>query len=524
MDCATARRLTTRRADRELPDDEREALTAHLRSCDDCASRRETDAGLSQLLQGLDVPDPGEEYWSALASSVRGEVADRRPALGLRLLRSRPALAIAAGLILVLGLGIVAGLFRGQDVIAATLDAMADVKTAHIVGTSDAGRWESWYSAEHGLRTDGARYLRVATDEAQWEYDADDGTVLISAPDPDGIQGYLQRLSATRLLETLRSDPERYEYTISDTTLDGAAVKRIDAEAHVMGEMKGTLWIDPASMRVLASEDFEQDADGAWHLISRMRAEYDVLVDPSLFVFEPPEDARVIDTRLDDDMRAVINDAGEALRTWPIREEGWAVERFVGDLERRWDEPDEWVAWRLNGEGSREEHAGGRVVIRTPDELVQWWGGDYACIQDNHDPYGDPSPVRPMALQHVQELSSGTMWGRLLDGPPSVTREERGGRRVACVTVEGEHTYDICRPSDRDDVGFEFAGTGQERQRRVLTFDLDARRLIRCEHYVLEDGEWRLSERLELEYPEELPEGVFEFHPPPGTTVDRDTD
>jgi len=521
MNCATARRLITRLADRELPDDEREGLTAHLRSCDDCASRRETDVGLSHLLQGLDVPDPGEEYWSALASSVRGEMAGRRSSLGLRLLRSRPALAIAAGLILVLGLGIVAGLFRGQDVIAATLDAMEQVQTMHMVVEGE-GESETWYSAEHGLRSEGPSALTVMTDEAEWTYRKDDGEVTISEPEPDTIREFLRELSGTRWLEALTSEPYGARYTVSKVLRDGADMKRIEAELYD-GQVRMTFWIDADTMRVVAAEHFEKGDDGRWQQRSHMRAEYNIRVDPSLFVFEPPEDARVIDTRLDDDMRAVIDDAAKALRTRPIREEGWAVHRFVNDNRRHWDAPDEWVAWRRHGEGMRRE-AGGTIEVETRYRRCLLDPDGRALIVDKERPDSRHLELKPMALQHVQELSSGTIWGRLLDDPPTVTREERGGRRVAYVTVEGEHTYDICRPSDRDDVGFEFVGTDQERRRRVLTFDLDARRLIRVEHYVLEDGDWRLFERLELEYPEELPEGIFEFHPPPGTTVDRDTD
>ena len=58
-----------------------------------------------------------------------------------------------------------------------------------------------------------------------------------------------------------------------------------------------------------------------------------------------------------------------------------------------------------------------------------------------------------------------------------------------------------------------------ERSKEVLTLELDAKRLIERELYVWMEDQWRLAEHVELDYPDQLPPGIFDFDPPAGAEI-----
>ena len=89
----------------------------------------------------------------------------------------------------------------------------------------------------------------------------------------------------------------------------------------------------------------------------------------------------------------------------------------------------------------------------------------------------------------------------------------------ARVVLLGEYPYDLCQPTEPGSPTFEIVGHGREQQKRLYEFDCDQERLVECEQYVLEEDEWRMFERRELDYPDELPEGIFEFDPPPDAKI-----
>jgi len=467
---------------------------------------------LSHMLHALEVADPGEAYWRHLPAKVLDRIAAQSGRRRTWVRARKPLAAVAAALIAALGAGIILSTFRGQDVLAATLEAMAEIKTAHIVTTSGEHRSEAWYSADHGLRREGSSYVRVLTAEGTWQYLKDESKLTISEPRPDTIEEYLSELSGARWLDLLKSAPVPFRYRVSDVVLDGKAAKRLDAEAP-QGQMKGTLWIAANTMRVVALEEWEKDEAGHWVLLRRTRVEYDMPVDLALFTFQPPPGATVIECRLEPELREVIKEATEAARTLPIHELGRAAQMYV-DGTRHWDAMRQWEAWRENGIGFREEYADGEVKGGSRRE--RWLHkGQYGMIEDV-----DEERVlwtRPMVVQYLKSLQRGELWGMPIDGEPQVRHDERNGRRLAGVVIHGEHPYDIC---ERTDSGLhEIVGHGREQQKRVYTFDCDQERLVECEQYVLEEGEWRMFERRELDYPDELPEGIFEFDPPPDAKI-----
>ncbi len=409
---------------------------------------------------------------------------------------------VVAGLVAIAGISIAGVLLitaRPPNIFAAVLDAMEQVRTAHIVRT----HVEIWFSREHGIRSEYGTIVCISTPQAIWEYDTRANKLIILYPDPEKTSKLLQELSGTQWLETLRNHPS-LPYHVSDVVLDGRPMKRIDAEDKET-RIVGTAWIDAETMRVIAIEQSYIQEDGSRTAPVREEVEYDIPIDAALFTLEPPADATVVDCRIDLELRDVIDEAMEAVETLPLHEIGEEAPMFHNEG-RRFDRWKEWEGWRQNRVGHREEYSDGRVTGGTPREEWVCWER-YAYVHDQDHYRNSFFTIR--AHQWLRSLKQGRAGGWPADSPPEVIREEKDGHRLARIVGYFTHPPPAIEKNQ-----------SAERSKEVLTLDLDAKRLTERELYVWLDEEWRLAGRVQFDYPDELPPGIFDFDPPPGVKID----
>ncbi|MFQ5808398.1 MAG: carboxypeptidase regulatory-like domain-containing protein, partial [Armatimonadota bacterium] len=293
-------------------------------------SRPNNDRELNQLFESLAEEQPPEH----LRERLRGDVEQRFPPgvgravpLPMRLLRSRPAVASAA---LVAAACVVVALLlnaRSTDVLADTLEAMAQVKTAHIETPSE----EYWVSVDHGLRIEKeyeGRTVIVCTADGTWEYRVGADMVTISDPVPDMIESALAEISGLREIMAL-SDADR-PHRISDAVVDGVAAKRIDVPSDD-GTSGRSFWIDTRTKRIVKVEDWRLE-DGRRVVGNYARIDYDAPLAAELFAFDPPRGAVVEDLRAQAETPpaasvqaptqvtgTVVDDVGEAVAGAEVR-------------------------------------------------------------------------------------------------------------------------------------------------------------------------------------------------------------
>lgn len=413
----------------------------------------------------------------------------------------RYALAGAAVLIMALLIGVLLTTPRSPDVLAAVLGAMENVRTMHIVGT----REEAWVSREHGMRFEHGRHVELYTPEATWGYDGETNKVVIDDPERfDVVEHVLREYSGTHWLGPRRHDP-RYQLRVFDVFADGMSLKRIDIQRPQRQEERharpsgATLWIDNDTMRVVLAVYWGLNEEGRI-VIEAHRIECDVTIDPALFTLQVPPGATVIDYRRDPALLAVIEEAAEALKS------GWVHEVVENVLLAEEEEPDanrwrEWEAWRQGGVGYRIEYADGEIRVGNRGDAWCYSPGDRKCRRYQYD----DATTRPDEYERLVGMLKG--WPDKIDRN-EVTYEERDGRRFAHVVVwvppaglyGQRHTFET---------------------KTTYTFDLDKKRLTQHEHYRGDGSEWLWKRRTQLDYHEELPDGIFSFNPPPGARIEE---
>ena len=77
MDCREANRYIYGLLDGEAPPEAREALDAHLASCPSCAAEHAAVRRALEPARDMQVPDPGEDYWSSFLPRLRGRIEAR---------------------------------------------------------------------------------------------------------------------------------------------------------------------------------------------------------------------------------------------------------------------------------------------------------------------------------------------------------------------------------------------------------------------------------------------------------------
>ncbi len=255
---------------------------------------------LFRTVQPEPVPETLRARLQADVEACFAEPAVARIGLLARALRPKPLLVGGGAVLLAVLVGAMLIMPRSADVIAAVLDAMAQVKTAHYVGSNGI---EVWISVDdQGFRSEGPWSVQVANAETSWLYIRRENKVIIGPPSAEVIRGYLRKLSGIHVLEQLCERPSVFQYHVSDTRFHGRAARRINVERHseMFGIERSTFWIDADTSRLLAGKwprrTVGADGDAAGEEVE-FGVEYDVPVDPALFTFEPPADATVVDCR-----------------------------------------------------------------------------------------------------------------------------------------------------------------------------------------------------------------------------------
>jgi len=223
--------------------------------------------------------------------------------------------------------------------------AMAKVEQAHLVGqtwwTPEDGSplserkpipLEAWYSAEHGVRydsfygphetvrstervdretgkivtteetvmQDGYTNTSVITPEMAFSYNDNSRQIILRSSSAreyeSAVEGVLRSGWAKYIVEPLPRQPGSAlkDVTVTDDTLDGVPTKRIDYEACYAYIIKGKIWFESDTLRVLRYETLTIQGDD--EILSWGQIDYDTPVDASLFAV--PAGLKVRDTRL----------------------------------------------------------------------------------------------------------------------------------------------------------------------------------------------------------------------------------
>lgn len=402
-------------------------------------------------------------------------------------------IAIATTLAVACAVGVWLSSPSRSDVVAQTLKAMSRAGNVHLAGTTGDAEFEIWFSAEYGIRIEHGLGITVATGEATWEYQAEDNVVRIFDPAADRVSALPDELTGAYWLQAARDRIGEAGRTVTDVELDGRPAKRLDLDFGVNAEdfqVGSTAWVDVETKRVMQTESWMM-RDGRRVARARTRFAYDVRMTADMFVFEPPAGARVVDCRLGEPLKELLRGAEEVARTSLVHE-FWQEARAYGGGVRQFHELEEKEVWCQKGVGFRDIRADGWTRIGDADGEWRYQGsGEWALF-----PYRrDNDRTEPAACRWLYYMQRGGF--HRFEGEPEVTvDEDEAGRRIARVVA-----YSV------DDSG---PGGAMERQKRVFTFDLGTRRLIRRDFYLPRGGEWNLAISTRMEYVEEAPEGLFD--------------
>lgn len=106
-DCDEALEALALRAADEIDPKTGRALQNHLASCEACADESERLQAVLEVMTTEAAPDPGPVYWTSFQARLQERIARRS-----RSLWARALVGLAAGALLVLGLGLLSG--RGR--------------------------------------------------------------------------------------------------------------------------------------------------------------------------------------------------------------------------------------------------------------------------------------------------------------------------------------------------------------------------------------------------------------------------
>ena len=434
------------------------------------------------------------------------------------------AAAVALLLVFVL-LGILLPIRRPPNLFAAVLDAMEQVKTAHITGNA----FETWISVDHGVRTDiSDGEIRVYTPETAWVYDPERNTVTLLDPEPDKPQQELATLAGAEVLTPLAADMFPGHYTVSDTIFEGRPAKQIETDIDwATPRPWATIWIDAETMRVVARKWWLTDKEGNPVDEGYSRVEYDVSIDPALFAIELPAGARVIDARLGD-LRELIAEARQAAETrvvHEIREQKWElVGTAKGQTVMSFDCPSTRESWCLYGVGER--YAWNHPECRPED-----WSrsrphsrsfyvrrGDTAWSWSLRPSSSTPRPARVFIENAKGDIAPDALVA--LDELKGYTTKLSRSLEIDCKERKGKPVAEIVRYISPDPNAKDWPKYSNTEKKDILVFELETKTLVESMWYAVVEGQWRLASHSTFEYLEEIPEGIFEPDPPPGAQIE----
>jgi hypothetical protein len=228
---------------------------------------------------------------AAAAADVRAR-ARRRMIL-------RGSMAVAACVLLGLGLWIVLASTAEGSLYAQIAAAMIEAKSLHAVGSRwQDGRWEKelevMYERDKGSyewsrRRAGAAQVRVDDGGHTWRFSPDDAGAAIvrRSPSRDRQFAVHELLARNRLVEAAHRDP------LGDETIDGVTCCAYTI-LRESGKLKHLVLVD-GRHRIRRLEESTRRDDGTWQPRAFSTIAYDVAIDPNAFVPQIPAGATIID-------------------------------------------------------------------------------------------------------------------------------------------------------------------------------------------------------------------------------------
>ena len=112
MDCRSAKKLISLKADNELGADRLEELNAHLNSCTECREEMEFTSAILKDLEDPEILDAPPYFFNKIKAKISAEGAETVP--GIFRLGFRTAFAGAAFSFLIIGFSLLAGVLLGN--------------------------------------------------------------------------------------------------------------------------------------------------------------------------------------------------------------------------------------------------------------------------------------------------------------------------------------------------------------------------------------------------------------------------
>jgi tetratricopeptide (TPR) repeat protein len=350
MNCTHVRRNLKAFADGELSRLPRAALARHLARCGACRAELEAIRAMSEEIRKLDVPEQSDAMRETVLAAARDGRSSPIRTAGRR---ARTVLLAAGGA----GVLVAAALFlmlrptTAQAALQRVIAASEAVKTCHmewLIGRPDGPQERNilWY--EEGKfrmeewRNGKVQFIEVYRDERMDTYLADTNEVFTAATDKPFARDF-EGFTVAALIRAGSSDAGVECESVRGP--DGRELNRFTITDE--GSQRKVLLADPATDLPVSFEHYGPLGDG-WEKLGESEViEYNVALDPDLFVLTPPEGAVVVDLdairaewqqRYDTGMARVADGDQEAvLRDFQVTAEGdvfaiWTGTNSVGGL------------------------------------------------------------------------------------------------------------------------------------------------------------------------------------------------
>jgi hypothetical protein len=215
----------------------------------------------------------------------------------------RAALAIAASLLVAIGLWqVMAG---GNTVYARVVDAIRRSRSLHMTGTVQIDEkkapqvvMETWYERGRGFRETVGTVVRFGNQKNFWTYEQESKTAIRSAS--HGIDDIVNRMLDNDFITSMAGATFERD-AANDAVVNGNACRsfvltRIENATDPQleaGQRRLRVLLDAQSRLIRGF--IEERSGNDWTVRLTMNLEYDIPVDPKMFVPEFPKDVRIVD-------------------------------------------------------------------------------------------------------------------------------------------------------------------------------------------------------------------------------------
>lgn len=498
-----AREMTCRQARRDIHHalDAREAasvqeeLNAHLAACEACRTQHERLISVRGALPLDVVPEMTQAEWQRVLVTVVERLSH------IRHRRLVPLVSAASLIVLCLAVALIllSPERESGSVLAGALDALDEIETAHGKGTHTVVYWaegqglrereepiEIWYASGKGLRRETPTLMLLRGPEASVHYNKTQAAAVIETGTDEYGDSFMGSVLSTLYLSPDPAQPERH-VTEAKAKLHGRTVDYVEISHDDPALPWSRWWVDPKSKLILREEGGDHPGSQPTH---RTEYEYDVEVPDEIMRFSPPPGVKVTD------LRAVpwqaAHEAADALPShsitvWKPIMEGEPCQLGRIEVTETW-------AQGASGSMRQESSSCKEVIVST---AVGTWIAD-------HEREG----MHCSRLAPWIRLASRKVWSfeDLHCDEVELTRRESGGEEI----LEVSHVAD--EPSVSEMHRGKRAPLGRPWPFKTVTvFSVERKRLIERRKYMGEGDSWRWTETTVVDYPESLPDDIFQF-------------